>query len=56
MFPLLPNVSHVYRDFHRERLLIEHSMRELDSALGRLDNLFMSVYVVVAALIIADTG
>jgi hypothetical protein len=58
MFPLSwfpPNVSHVYRDFHREQLSIEHSMRDLDSAVGRLDNLLMSVYVVVAALIIAVT-
>ena len=30
-------------------------MRDLDSAVGRLDNLLMSVYVVVAALIIAVT-
>ncbi|KAH9040170.1 hypothetical protein EDB85DRAFT_2072323 [Lactarius pseudohatsudake] len=40
-------------DFHREQLSIEHSMRDLDSAVGRLDNLLMSVYVIVAALIIA---
>lgn len=56
MFPLcysLYNVSHVYREFHREQLSIEHSMRDLDSAVGRLDNLLMSVYVVVAILIIA---
>jgi hypothetical protein len=51
----LPNVLHVHRDFHREQLSIEHSMRDLDSAVGRLDNLLMSVYVVVAALIIAVT-
>ena len=43
------------REFHREQLSIEHSMRDLDSAVGRLDNLFMSVYVVVAILIIAVT-
>ncbi|KAI9449408.1 Mechanosensitive ion channel-domain-containing protein [Lactarius psammicola] len=42
-------------EFHREQLSIEHSMRDLDSAVGRLDNLLMSVYVVVAALIIAVT-
>jgi hypothetical protein len=40
-------------DFHREQLSIEHSMSDLDSAVGRLDNLLMSVYVVVAILIIA---
>jgi len=28
-------------------------MRDLDSAVGRLDNIFMSVYVIIAALIIA---
>lgn len=30
-------------------------MRDLDSAVGRLDNILMSVYVIVAALIIAVT-
>jgi hypothetical protein len=28
-------------------------MRDVDSAVGRLDNILMSVYLVVAALIIA---
>ncbi|CAL1707549.1 unnamed protein product [Somion occarium] len=41
------------RDFHREQLSIEHSMRDLDSAVGRLDNILMSVYFIVAILIIA---
>ena len=40
-------------EFHREQLSIEHSMRDLDSAVGRLDNILMSVYVVVAILIFA---
>jgi len=40
-------------EFHREQLSIEHSMRYLDDAVGRLDNLLMSVYVVIAILIIA---
>ncbi|KAJ6586941.1 Mechanosensitive ion channel-domain-containing protein [Mycena vulgaris] len=40
-------------DFHREQLSIEHSMQDLDSAVGRLDNIFMSLYVVIAILIIA---
>ncbi|PSR78148.1 hypothetical protein PHLCEN_2v7557 [Hermanssonia centrifuga] len=40
-------------DFHREQLSIEHSMQDLDSAVGRLDNILMSVYFVVAILIIA---
>ncbi|ETW80431.1 Mechanosensitive ion channel [Heterobasidion irregulare TC 32-1] len=42
-------------EFHREQLSIEHSMRDLDSAVGRLDNILMSVYVVVAILIFAVT-
>lgn len=41
------------REFHREQLSIEHSMQDLDSAVGRLDNILMSVYVIVAILIIA---
>lgn len=28
-------------------------MRDLDSAVGRLDNILMSLYVIIAALIIA---
>ncbi|KAF5393511.1 hypothetical protein D9757_000597 [Collybiopsis confluens] len=40
-------------EFHREQLSIEHSMQDLDSAVGRLDNIFMSLYVVIAVLIIA---
>ncbi|KAF8210292.1 hypothetical protein K438DRAFT_1903862 [Mycena galopus ATCC 62051] len=40
-------------DLHREQLSIEHSMQDLDSAVGRLDNIFMSLYVIVAILIIA---
>ncbi|KAJ3575123.1 hypothetical protein NP233_g1300 [Leucocoprinus birnbaumii] len=40
-------------DFHREQLSIENSMRDLDSAVGRLDNILMTVYTVVAILIIA---
>lgn len=42
-----------YRQCHREQLSIEHSMRDLDSAVGRLDNIFMSLYVIVVLLIIA---
>ncbi|KAJ3490527.1 hypothetical protein NLJ89_g11426 [Agrocybe chaxingu] len=40
-------------EFHREQLSIENSMRDLDSAVGRLDNILMSLYVVVAILIVA---
>jgi len=43
----------VNREFHREQLSIENSMRDLDSAVGRLDNIFMSLYVIIAALILA---
>jgi len=43
------------REIHREQLSIERSLSDLDSAVGRLDNLFMSLYVIVAALIIAVT-
>lgn len=42
-------------EFHREQLSIENSMRDLDSAVGRLDNILMSVYVIIAILIIAVT-
>lgn len=41
------------RDVHREQLSLEHSMRDLDSAVGRLDNILMSIYTVVALVIIA---
>ena len=41
------------REVHREQLSIEHSMRDLDSAVGRLDNIFMSVYVIIALLVFA---
>ena len=40
-------------EFHREQLSIEHSMRDLDSAVGRLDNILMTLYFIVAVLIIA---
>jgi len=45
--------SSPFSEFHREQLSIENSMRDLDSAVGRLDNIFMSVYVIVAVLVIA---
>jgi hypothetical protein len=43
----------LFREIHREQLSLEHSMSDMDSAVGRLDNLLMSLYVIVAALIIA---
>ncbi|KAI0000574.1 Mechanosensitive ion channel-domain-containing protein [Russula vinacea] len=51
----LEEVEQSCAEIHREQLSIEHSLSDLDSAVGRLDNLFMSLYVVVAALIIAVT-
>lgn len=41
------------RDVHRELLSLSASMKDIDSAVGRLDNILMSLYVVVAALIMA---
>ncbi|PFH51489.1 hypothetical protein AMATHDRAFT_142246 [Amanita thiersii Skay4041] len=40
-------------EIHREQLSIENSMRDLDSAVGRLDNILMSVYTIIAIIIIA---
>ncbi|KAG5643162.1 hypothetical protein DXG03_001492 [Asterophora parasitica] len=40
-------------EFHREQLSIENSMRDLDSAVGRLDNILITVYVIIAIIIIA---
>lgn len=40
-------------DIHRERLALQLSMRDVDSAVGRLDSIFMSVFVLIAAIIIA---
>jgi len=51
----LEEIEQACAEIHREQLSIEHSLSDLDSAVGRLDNLFMSLYVVVAALIIAVT-
>lgn len=43
----------VYRECHREQLSIEHSMRDLDSAVGRLDNILMTVYLFIVVLLLA---
>lgn len=40
-------------DVHRELLSLSASMKDIDSAVGRLDNILMSLYVVIAALIMA---
>jgi len=41
------------RGFHREQLSIENSMQNLDSAVGRLDKIFMSLYVIIAGIVFA---
>jgi hypothetical protein len=43
----------LFRELHREQLSIEHSMQDLDSAVGRLDNILISIYFVIAVLVIA---
>lgn len=40
-------------DIHRERLALGRSMRDIDSAVSRLDNIIMSVWYVVSILILA---
>ena len=34
-------------ELHRERLSLASSMRDIDSAVGRLDNILVSVYTIV---------
>lgn len=46
-------INGAYREIHREQLSIEHSMRDLDSAVGRLDNILMSLYFIIVILIFA---
>lgn len=43
----------LFREFHREQMSIEHSMQDLDSAVGKLDDILMTLYVIIAILIIA---
>ncbi|KIM30449.1 hypothetical protein M408DRAFT_66234 [Serendipita vermifera MAFF 305830] len=42
-------------DLHREKLALASSMRDIDSAVGRLDNILMTIYVAVAAIVFAVT-
>jgi hypothetical protein len=42
-----------FRELHREQMSIEHSMQDLDSAVGKLDNILMFLYGVIAIVIIA---
>lgn len=53
VIPGLRLIFHFVRELHREQLAIEHSMQDLDSAVGRLDNILMTVYAIIAMLIIA---
>ena len=43
----------LFRELHREQMSIEHSMQDLDSAVGKLDNILMALYVIIAIVIIA---
>lgn len=47
------NLTSLVRELHREQMSIEHSMQDLDSAVGKLDNILMFLYVIIATLIIA---
>ncbi|CAG7850530.1 Uncharacterized MscS family protein C2C4.17c [Serendipita indica DSM 11827] len=40
-------------DLHRERLALASSMRDIDSAVGRLDNILMTIYVAAAGVVFA---
>ena len=40
-------------ELHRERLSLESSMRDIDLAVGRLDNILMSVYTIVVDIVFA---
>ena len=40
-------------ELHRERLALASSMRDIDSAVGRLDNILMSVYTIVVGIVFA---
>ncbi|KAI0035878.1 hypothetical protein K488DRAFT_42300 [Vararia minispora EC-137] len=42
-------------ELHREQLSLERSIADIDSAVGRLDNILMSLWVLIAILIIAVT-
>lgn len=42
-------------DLHRERLALASSMSDIDSAVGRLDNILMTIYVFIATVVFAVT-
>ncbi|GAA5928375.1 hypothetical protein JCM3775_000591 [Rhodotorula graminis] len=47
----LEEVEMACLDIHRERQALARSMRDIDSAVGRLDNILMTVWYIVALLI-----
>ncbi|GAA6058014.1 hypothetical protein JCM3770_006647 [Rhodotorula araucariae] len=47
----LDEVEMACLDIHRERQALARSMRDIDSAVGRLDNILMTVWYIVALLI-----
>ena len=40
-------------ELHRERLALASSMRDIDSAVGRLDNILMSIFTIVVGIVFA---
>ena len=46
-------MEHACMELHRERLSLASSMRDIDSAVGRLDNILMSVYTIVVGIVFA---
>ncbi|GAA5918315.1 hypothetical protein JCM6882_008210, partial [Rhodosporidiobolus microsporus] len=49
----LEEVEMACLDIHRERLALSRSMRDIDSAVSRLDNIIMTIWYIVAILIMA---
>ncbi|GAA5954951.1 hypothetical protein JCM21900_005944 [Sporobolomyces salmonicolor] len=49
----LEEVEMACLEIHRERLALGRSMRDIDSAVGRLDSIIMSLWYVISILIIA---
>ena len=43
----------VCMELHRERLSLASSMRDINSAVGRLDNILMSIYTIVVSIVFA---
>jgi len=45
-------VEQACMDCHREQLSIANSMKDLDSAVGRLDNILMVLYYLIVSLVL----